>query len=419
MALLSHPHDRAALFESALDAALGPIGLTRGAIYLRVGESEEMELAANRGIPPSVVQSRKRQRIASHGTGISGAAAHRKSAVVVIDLARDPLATPMVDAFRVAGVAVSSAAAVPVVVDGHPMGAMIVVSEAPHPFTDGEVAYLALVASVLGWTLVSQRALSELAKTNDELKALARALEQRTAELKELDRFKTRSIHLITHELRKPLSPIFTYADMLIGMDFPPEKRKQFLESIRAAAGEMDRYVAEMIDAAKLEEGGVQLVFGDVDVAEVARMAVGTWQQAAAEAGVTLDLSISLPAAKYTTDGAKIGEILENLIENGVKYTPQGGRVTLEVRKDGDSIAFTVADTGIGIPPEEIASLFNKFHIVSQADVPRQPHRAGLGLYLAKVYAEALGGTIEVESAAGKGSRFTLRVPVAAPPARA
>jgi signal transduction histidine kinase len=407
-----HPNERRAALEAALDAALGPLGLARGAVYLRPAQTDELELAAHRGIPAGVVAARRRQEVAPRGTGLAGAAAHRRDTVVAIDLEREPLAKPLADAFRVAGVAVSSAAAVPVVVEGHAVGAILVVAEKPHTFTEAERAHLALVAALLGWTLVSQKAVSELAKMNEELKALTRALEQRMAELKELDRFKTRSIHLITHELRKPLSPIFTYADMLLGMEFPPEKRRQFLETIRAAAQEMDKYVAEMVEAAKLEEGGVQLVFGDVDVVEVARTAVGQWQQAAADAGVALELSADLKPSTFTTDGVKIGEVLENLIENAVKYTPQGGRVSVRVGRVGDALHFAVSDTGIGIPPEEVPSLFAKFHIVAQAEVPRPAHRAGLGLYLAKVYAEAMGGAIDVDSQAGKGSTFTLRVPI-------
>ncbi len=417
VSLLGHPHDRTPVLEATLDAALAPLALTRGAIYLRMGETDQMELAASRGIPAEVVSNRRHQRIAGHGTGISGTAAHRGSAVVVIDLARESSAQSLVEAFRQVGVVVTSAAAVPVVIEGRPMGALLVVSEKQRMFTDSEVAYLALVGALLGWTLLSQRTLQTLAKTNEELNALARALEQRTAELKDLDRFKTNSIHLITHELRKPLSPIFTYSDMLLSMDFPPDKRKQFLENIRAAAAEMDRYVGEMIDAAKLEEGGVQLVFADADVAEVARLAVGRFQQTASDVGVSLDLAVELPSTRFTTDGAKIGQIVENLVENAVKYTPQGGSVKLTVRRAAEGLQFAVSDTGIGIPSDEIPLLFNKYHVVANADVPRPAHRAGLGLYLAKVYAEALGGAIDVESTQGKGSTFTLRVPVSPPPA--
>ncbi len=402
------------MLDAVLDAALASLELARGAIYLRRGEADEVELEASRGFPPGVVARKRTQRIAAHGSGIAGTTAHRQGAFVIGDLSKEPVGRPLVEAFREAGVAVSSVAAVPVAVEGRPMGALMVVSEAPREFSEGEVAYLRLVGALLGWTTVAQAALREHAKTNEELAALARALEQRTAELKELDKYKTRSIHLITHELRRPLSPIFTYADMLLGMEFPPEKRRLFLEHIREAADEMDRYVTEMVETAKLEEGGVQLVFGDVDVAAVARVAVGKWQQVAADSGVSLDLDVQLERRKFTTDGVKIGEVLENLIENALKYTQSGGKVTVTARKAPDSLEFAVADTGIGIAPEEVAELFTKFHIVRQANVPRPAHRAGLGLYLSKVYAEALGGTVAVESRPGKGSTFTLRVPVGA-----
>jgi signal transduction histidine kinase len=416
VSLLGHRQDKTPVLEATLDAALAPLALKRGAVYLRLGESDQMELAASRGIPAAFVADGKHQRIAGHGTGLAGTAAHRGSAVVLIDLARESSAQSLVEAFRQVGVVVTSAAAVPVVIEGRPVGALLVVSEKQRQFTDSEVAYLALMGALLGWTLFSQRTLQELAKTNEQLDALTRALEQRTAELKELDRFKTNSIHLITHELRKPLSPIFTYSDMLLGLEFPPDKRRQFLENIRAAAAEMDGYVGQMIAAANIEEGGVQLVYGDADVGEVARLAVGRFQQTAADVGVSLDLALDLPATRFTTDGAKIGQVLENLIENAVKYTPQGGSVKVTVRRTGEGLQFAVSDTGIGIPAGEIPDLFNKYYVVANADVPRPAHRAGLGLYLAKVYAEAMGGAIAVESTQGKGSTFTLRMPAIPPP---
>lgn len=261
---------------------------------------------------------------------------------------------------------------------------------------------------------MGQEALRNVEARNEELKTLAGALDQRTAELKELDQYKTRSIHLITHEMRKPLTPIFTYADMLLGLEFPPEKQRHFLEQIRASADEMNQYISEMIETAKLEEGGIQMLFEDADVVAAAEGAVGLWRKEAALAGVTLELQADLAPRAYTTDGVKIGEILENLIENGIKYTPEGGKVLVSLRKAGTDLEMSVKDTGIGIAPEDLSSLFQKFNIVKKAAVPRPTHRAGLGLYLARVYAEALGGSIAVNSELGKGSTFTVRIPVGA-----
>jgi signal transduction histidine kinase len=410
--LLARSTDVRPLLEAALEAALSPLGLSRGGIYLRRGETDEIHLEVQRGLPAQVVARRGRQRIAEEGSGLSGMAAHRKGALILSDLPSEPAARPLIEAFREAGVAVNSAAAFPVVVDGKSVGAILVVSEKPRAFEATEVAYLQLVGAMLGWTLVGRQALRDLARTNEELKALTRALEQRTAELKDLDRYKTKTIHLITHEMRKPLSPIFTLADMMLSMDFPEEKRRQFLEQIRKAADEMNEYIRQMIEAAGLEEGGVQLLFSDVDVVEVAKLAMAKWQREAQESGVQMELAAPIEKRIVMSDGVKIGEVLENLLENAVKYTPSGGRVTLTLGRTADAVEFAVSDTGIGIGEEDMPDLFKKFQIVERANVPRPTHRAGLGLYLARVYAEALGGTIGVKSQPGKGSTFTLHVPV-------
>jgi signal transduction histidine kinase len=410
--LMARSADVRPLLEAGLEAALSPLGLSRGAIYLRRGESDEIHLEVQSGLPAQVIARRGRQRIAAEGSGLSGMSAHRKGALILPDLSAEPAARPLVEAFREAGVAVNSAAAFPVVVESKAIGVILVVSEKPRTFEAPEVAYLQLVGALLGWTLVGRQALRDLARTNEELKALTRALEQRTAELKDLDRYKTKSIHLITHEMRKPLSPIFTLSDMMLTMSFPEEKRRQFLEQIRAAADEMNEYIRQMIEAAGLEEGGVQLLFSDVDVVEVAKLAMAKWQREAQEDGVQMELAAPIEKRIVMSDGVKIGEILENLLENAVKYTPKGGRVTLTVARTVDAIEFSVNDTGIGIATEDMPDLFKKFQIVERANVPRPTHRAGLGLYLARVYAEALGGSITVKSEPGAGSTFTLRVPV-------
>jgi signal transduction histidine kinase len=400
------------LLEASLEAVCGPVGVGRGGIFMRRAGSHEVALEVERGLPPQVVHRCGRQPVAAKGTGVVGRSAYAAAPSVIKDLAKEPAAAELRAAFREAGVEVHSAAAVPVVINGKVIGVILVLSEPAREFFPAEVSYLRLVGTLFGATLVGQEALREHAKTNDELKALTGALEQRTAELKELDRYKTNMIHVITHELRKPLSPIFTYADMLLGMDFPPDKQKQFLTQIRAAADDMNHYITDMINAAKLEEGGVQLLYTDVDVLEVVKMSASKFNAEAEAAHIQVDVQAELSRRKFTTDGVKIGEIVENLLENAIKYTPQGGRVVLGVRDGGGAVEISVKDTGIGIAPREIPTLFNKFQIVANAALPRPVHRAGLGLYLTKVYADALGGTIAVESQLGKGSTFTLRVPV-------
>jgi len=410
--LLSTSAERRALLDAALDASLVPLGLSKGAVFLRKGATDALEVGAARGFPVARGGAAAAPGVLEAGMGLANVAIRRKGAFAIPDLSREAHAKELHGACLSAGLTVSSAALVPVAVGPRALGAILVVSEPPRDFTASERGFLKLVGALLGWTLVGQGALRDVEARNEELKTLARALDQRTAELKELDQYKTRSIHLITHEMRKPLTPIFTYADMLLGLDFPPEKQRHFLEQIRSAADEMNQYVSEMIETAKLEEGGIQMLFEDADVVAAAEGAVGRWRKEAQTAGVTLEAHSDLVRRVYTTDGVKIGEILENLIENGIKYTPESGKVSVNLRKNGPDLEMSVKDTGIGIAPEDLPGLFQKFNIIKKAAVPRPTHRAGLGLYLARVYAEALGGSIGVTSELGKGSTFTVRIPV-------
>ncbi len=390
------------------------MGLSKGAVFLRKGATDTLEVGATRGFPTGTAAAAVPLGVAEAGARLANAAIRRKGAFGIPDLASEPLAKEFHAAALSAGLNARSAALVPVAVGPRALGAILVVSEGPRDFTASERGFLKLVGALLGWTLVGQEALRGVESRNEELRTLAKALDQRTAELKELDKYKTRSIHLITHEMRKPLTPIFTYADMLLGLEFPPEKQRHFLEQIRSSADEMNQYITEMIDTAKLEEGGIQMLFEDADVVAAAEGAVARWREEAALAGVSLEAKVDLERRVYTTDGVKIGEILENLIENGVKYTPQGGKVLVSLGKAGTDLVLSVKDTGIGIAPEDLGGLFQKFNIVKKAAVPRPTHRAGLGLYLARVYAEALGGAVTVKSELGKGSTFTVRIPVGA-----
>lgn len=390
------------------------MGLSKGAVFLRTGADQTLEIGATRGFPSGQGAGAGPLAVARAGADLANAAIRRKGSFAIPDLAREPLAKAFHAAAAAAGLNARSAALVPVAVGPRALGAILVVSEVPRDFTASERSFLKLVGGLLGWTLIGQEALQNLEERNEELKRLASALDQRTADLKKLDQFKTRSIHLITHEMRKPLTPIFTYADMLLGLDFPAEKQRQFLEKIRAAADEMNQYVSEMIETAKLEEGGIQMLFEDTDVVAAAEQAVGRWRKEAAVAGVDLEFRADIERRTFTTDGVKLGEIIENLIENGIKYTPSGGRVVVRLGKAGTDLEMAVQDTGIGLAKEDLSGLFQKFNIVKKAAVPRPSHRAGLGLYLTRIYAEALGGSITVKSELGKGSTFTVRIPVGA-----
>jgi len=405
LAHLSPKADRRATLEAALAAALEPLALTRGAILLRVGSGDDFEVKASRGLSAAGSAGKPDEAFSHIAAQLARQALAGDNAVAVGTLAGG----------KGAHVAeAKGAAAAPIAFGPRRLGAIVAFSEHARPFTDDELAHLKMAGALLGCTFAAQDMMQDVEGLSAEVKTLTGALEERTSTLKELDRYKTRSIHLITHELRKPLTPIFTYSDMLLGLEFPPEKQRKFLEQIRASAGEMNEYITAMIEAAKLEEGEIQLLFSDADIAAMLASAAEAWRKQAKAAGVSLEVKVELPRPTFTTDAQKIGEILENLVENAVKYTAEGGRVVVGARHDGTDLIFEVKDTGIGIPAAEIPDLFQKFNIVKKAAVPRPAHRTGLGLYLARVLTEALGGTIKVDSELGKGSTFTVRIPVGA-----
>jgi signal transduction histidine kinase/CHASE3 domain sensor protein len=219
----------------------------------------------------------------------------------------------------------------------------------------------------------------------------------------------------VSHELRTPLTSIVGYAELVLdpdaGVGTLEPMQRQFLEVVHRNAKRLHRLVGDLLFFAQVEAGRLQVERLPVDVVELAERTLEVARPVADERGVTLELDASAPAA-VAGDSAKLEQMLDNLMSNAVKFTPPGGRVSLGVHRDGDDVAITVQDTGIGIAPDELDQLFERFFRASSA-TSREIPGTGLGLAIAKTIAEAHDGRIEVRSVLGKGTRFAVLLPAA------
>ncbi len=238
---------------------------------------------------------------------------------------------------------------------------------------------------------------------NDLLERLEEAFARREEALSRQRRF----VADASHELRTPLTSIGGYARMLEewGIEHP-ETAREGAVAIRRESGRMRELVEGLLALARGDEGA-PLNLEPQDLGAVAAEAVET-ARAAAGGKLSIDYEPPTHRVEATFDRARIRDAAAILLDNAIKYTPEGGRVTVRVREDDDWAAVEVADTGVGIPEDELPSIFERFY---RADKARASGGAGLGLAIARQIAEAHGGTIDVQSEPGKGSTFVLRLP--------
>jgi two-component system phosphate regulon sensor histidine kinase PhoR len=219
----------------------------------------------------------------------------------------------------------------------------------------------------------------------------------------------------VSHELKTPLTSISGYAETLLADNPDAETRRQFLQTIAANARRMQALVDDLLDLAKLESGHYQPHVQELDARQAADIAWSAVASQAAERNVAYVVSIR-PDQKIDADPDAVRQILTNLFENAVRYTPAGGRVEVAARPVDHATEVTVRDTGTGIPTEHLPRIFERFYRVDSHRA-RDHGGTGLGLSIVKHLVEAHDGTIEVESALGQGTTFRMRFP-AEPAAR-
>jgi signal transduction histidine kinase len=229
------------------------------------------------------------------------------------------------------------------------------------------------------------------------------------AELREVNRGKEQFVAVASHEMRTPLTAILGYVATLRRQPIDPAARDRFLEIVERQAQRLLGLVETLLTASNLDRGRVAARFDWASVEEVCQEVVeGLGDD---QARVRLDLPPALPP--LLTDRRCLGQVLGNLLENAVKYSPRQQQCELGVRPDGDRLVLWVRDHGAGIPQSELERIFDRFYQVDGSDT-RPASGIGLGLHLVRELVGVLGGTIEVETRPGAGSRFTVVLPLAA-----
>src|SRR5690349_24043610 len=253
----------------------------------------------------------------------------------------------------------------------------------------------------------------ELEETNKGVVALYAELDDKAAQLRDANELKSRFLSYMSHEFRTPLTSMTSIAGILLSrLDGPltAEQQKQ-VEFIRGSTRELTEMVNDLLDLAKVEAGRITISPEWFEMVDLFAALRGMFKPIVASSSVSLVFDEPEGEIKLYSDDKKVSQILRNFISNALKFTPEG-EVRVSARMlDADHVEFAVSDTGIGIAPEHIPNLFADF---VQLDVRLQKRLrgSGLGLSLARKFSEMLGGRVAVESELGKGSRFSVVLPV-------
>ncbi|MFP5504177.1 MAG: sensor histidine kinase [Candidatus Sericytochromatia bacterium] len=373
-----------ALTGQALETILRELGLSRGMVLLHDEAAGHLALLNYRGGPSPFLEAIDQVPIRPDSPWLAGHAAFHRRVVGLREVDSEPSLAPL--RRQLAGLEIRGLVAVPVVVGDRLIG-VLVLARPDRDFTDREVGTIRLIGHHMGFAIESARAFRSL-----------QAAEQ----------LKSDFVANVSHELRTPLTAIKGAATVLQVQALPAESRR-FVEMIETHTERLGRLIQDLLDLSDHEAGRVDYVMAPLAIEGLLLEVRDRRQGEAVRRGVRLELD-SLPALPPVVgDRDRLLEVLTHLVDNGLKFTPAGGTVRLAASMAGERVQIEVADTGPGIPPEAQGRLFDPF-FQGDPGLTNTPGGAGLGLPLSRQLIEAHSGSLEVESAPGRGCaiRFTL-----------
>ena len=252
----------------------------------------------------------------------------------------------------------------------------------------------------------------QLEEQRDAIAASRRRLLEQAEELESQSRYKSEFVANMSHELRTPLNALLIMARLLRenrGGSLT-EEQLRWAETIESSGQDLLTLINDILDLSKIEAGQMDVAIAAVSPGALATKLMRAFEMQAQSKGIGLEIEVAPGLGDVQTDAVRLEQILRNFLSNAIKFTERG-RVVLSIRRDREGIAFAVRDTGIGIAPDQQATVFEAFR---QADgtISRRFGGTGLGLSISRDLAELLGGAIALQSTPGQGSTFTLTLPV-------
>ena len=361
-------------------------------IFLLDERSGLLEIRAASGLKQKW-QSEAKLRV---GEGVSGLVVQNEKPIYIADTLKEP-------DFIFFDPEVRSLLAVPMITKGHVIGTLSVDDDTPDAFDEDEGRLLTIAAAQAATTI-------ENARLYESLKERARRLKLAFDELKELNRLKSEFVQNVSHELRTPLTFIRGYVELLRDGSLGDISSTQLeaLQVISAKTEALTYLVSDIISLQKAEMTALDLA--PVSLADVIDLTLRGAEAAMQEAGLTLTQEVPFDLEPVLADRSRLGQVLDNLIGNALKFTPAGGEIEIQVQDLDEFERVSVTDTGIGIPASKQEKVFEPFYQIDGSST-RRFGGAGLGLAIVRQIVEAHGGTVGVISEPGKGSTFYFTVP--------
>jgi len=256
----------------------------------------------------------------------------------------------------------------------------------------------------------------ELRQVNADLDAKVDQLAQLNMQLYEMNRLKSDFLANMSHELRTPLNSIIGFSEILGGIDTLNDKQKRYAQNIQKSGRLLLDLINDILDLAKIEAGKMDVRLSEFRIGAVVTAQCEMVRGLSEEKNIDLICQVEPDLPVMYQDQSKIQQVLINMLSNAIKFTPEGGRITVSVsRSPDDRLVLSVADTGVGIPEEDREIIFEKFRQSSQTvgdrNLTREYSGTGLGLSIVKELCKLLGGEITFVSELGRGSTFTVTVP--------
>jgi signal transduction histidine kinase len=248
-------------------------------------------------------------------------------------------------------------------------------------------------------------------KVNADLDRKVDELAQANMALYESNRLKSDFLATMSHELRTPLNSILGFSEVLLSSNQLNDKQQRWVRNIQSSGDRLLNLINDILDLAKIEAGKMQVRLEEFSIHDVCEGLLNMFRPMAEKKNIDLKGHIDPAIPLLRQDPIKLQQILSNLLSNAIKFTPEGGRVLLKAEADPLYLTLTVTDTGVGIPPQEQELVFEKFR---QGGNPltREHAGTGLGLSIVRELSKLLGGEVTLQSELGRGSTFTVRLPV-------
>ncbi|MGH7253624.1 MAG: ATP-binding protein, partial [Nitrospiraceae bacterium] len=288
--------------------------------------------------------------------------------------------------------------AVPLISEGLLVGGLVVNKRQPGEFASDVTDLLRTFATQSALAIQNAR--------------LFREIEEKSRQLEAASQHKSEFLANMSHELRTPLNAIIGFSEVLGERMFGElnEKQEEYLKDIHASGQHLLSLINDILDLSKIEAGRMELELTDFDLPTAIDNALTLVRERAGRRGIALDQAVDLRLGQMKGDERKIKQVLLNLLSNALKFTPEGGRAEVRARVAEGMAEISVADTGVGIAPEDQEAIFEEFRQVGTA--AKKVEGTGLGLALSRKFIELHGGRIWVESRVGVGTTFTFTIPV-------